>query len=226
VPSDFLMVAQRRWKLRSTTMQRQLSPLTPFEPPATPQGTSLWFESLLRRSQSVVVRAPAYKWLLVGVLFLVASINCADRNAVTALFSLLRSDPGMSDPERAASHLVGAPSLLVFAWSESLLIVFGCALLFFVFRGLSQANTHPLRSGLVDSERRGTAFGFLITLAALSGGLGVQVTGYLKPDFGLGMIFAAISGMVILTVLLLAGWYLMFLDRDCKRQTLQSQVPS
>lgn len=121
---------------------------------------------------------------------------------------------------QAVAHMAGAPLLLAFFWSDSFSKVFGCAVLFFIFRGSSQANSNPLVCELVDSQRRGTAFGFLIMMAALSGGLGVQVTGYFKQDFGLGAIFAAISGMVILTVLLLTVGYLVFLDRDLKRAAI------
>ena len=43
-----------------------------------------------------------YKWLLLAVLFLVASINYADRGVLSAVFPLLSRDLGMSDLGLAA----------------------------------------------------------------------------------------------------------------------------
>jgi MFS family permease len=48
------------------------------------------------------VDVPHYKWLLVAVLFLVASLNYADRGILTAVFPLLSRDLGMSDMALAA----------------------------------------------------------------------------------------------------------------------------
>ena len=57
--------------------------------------------------------SPRYKWILVGVLFLAASLNYADRGALTAVFPLLRKDLGMSDLALAA---IGS----FFLWSYAL----------------------------------------------------------------------------------------------------------
>jgi len=48
------------------------------------------------------VDVPHYKWLLLAVLFLVASLNYADRGILTAVFPLLSRDLGMSDMALAA----------------------------------------------------------------------------------------------------------------------------
>ena len=63
----------------------------------------------------MMIRAdsPRYKWILVGVLFLAASLNYADRGALTAVFPLLRKDLGMSDLALAA---IGS----FFLWSYAL----------------------------------------------------------------------------------------------------------
>jgi MFS family permease len=57
--------------------------------------------------------SPRYKWILVAVLFLAASLNYADRGALTAVFPLLRKDLGMSDMALAA---IGS----FFLWSYAL----------------------------------------------------------------------------------------------------------
>jgi MFS family permease len=63
----------------------------------------------------MMVRAdsPRYKWILVAILFLAASLNYADRGALTAVFPLLRKDLGMSDMALAA---IGS----FFLWSYAL----------------------------------------------------------------------------------------------------------
>lgn len=54
-----------------------------------------------------------YKWLLVLTLFFVSTVNYADRTAITALYSLLRTDLGFTD--------VGLGALgSVFLWSYAL----------------------------------------------------------------------------------------------------------
>jgi MFS family permease len=57
--------------------------------------------------------SPHYKWVLVAILFLAASLNYADRGALTAVFPLLRKDLGMSDMALAA---IGS----FFLWSYAL----------------------------------------------------------------------------------------------------------
>ena len=57
--------------------------------------------------------SPRYKWILVAILFLAASLNYADRGALTAVFPLLRKDLGMSDLALAA---IGS----FFLWSYAL----------------------------------------------------------------------------------------------------------
>ena len=57
--------------------------------------------------------SPRYKWILVAILFLAASLNYADRGALTAVFPLLRKDLGMSDMALAA---IGS----FFLWSYAL----------------------------------------------------------------------------------------------------------
>ena len=63
----------------------------------------------------MMIRAdsPRYKWILVAILFLAASLNYADRGALTAVFPLLRKDLGMSDMALAA---IGS----FFLWSYAL----------------------------------------------------------------------------------------------------------
>ena len=63
----------------------------------------------------MMIRAdsPRYKWILIAVLFLAASLNYADRGALTAVFPLLRKDLGMSDLALAA---IGS----FFLWSYAL----------------------------------------------------------------------------------------------------------
>ena len=51
-----------------------------------------------------------YKWLLVLALFFVSAMNYADRTAITALFTLLKTDLGFTDVGLGA---IGT----VFLWS-------------------------------------------------------------------------------------------------------------
>jgi MFS family permease len=54
-----------------------------------------------------------YKWLLVGLLFVVACLNYADRGSLNAIFPLLRKQLGMSDVSLAATSSI-------FLWSCAL----------------------------------------------------------------------------------------------------------
>ena len=54
-----------------------------------------------------------YKWLLVGMLFVVACLNYADRGSLNAIFPLLRKQLGMSDVSLAATSSI-------FLWSYAL----------------------------------------------------------------------------------------------------------
>ena len=54
--------------------------------------------------------SPLYKWLLVLALFFVSAMNYADRTAITALFTLLKTDLGFTDVGLGA---IGT----VFLWS-------------------------------------------------------------------------------------------------------------
>ncbi|MBM3458819.1 MAG: MFS transporter, partial [Armatimonadetes bacterium] len=119
---------------------------------------------------------------------------------------------------QAAGHLAGAPLLLVFASPAGLPVVVAAGVLFFVFRGSSQANGHPMVCELVGAERWGTGLGTVIMVASVSGGVGVQLSGYLKSSFGLASIFAGASLMVLLNGVILIGGYLLFLERDLKRR--------
>lgn len=56
---------------------------------------------------------PAYKWWLVGLLFVVGALNYADRTAIAAVFPLLRTELGTSDMALAA---IGS----LFLWSYAL----------------------------------------------------------------------------------------------------------
>lgn len=55
-------------------------------------------------------QSPLYKWLLVLTLFLVSTMNYADRTSITALYSLLKTDMGFTDVGLGA---IGS----VFLWS-------------------------------------------------------------------------------------------------------------
>jgi predicted MFS family arabinose efflux permease len=88
--------------------------------------------SAIAARNSVAGDHPAYKWLLVALLFAIGALNYADRTAVAAVFPLLRKDLGTSDLALAAigslflwSYALGSPmaGLLADRFSRSRLIV-------------------------------------------------------------------------------------------------------
>lgn len=68
--------------------------------------TATWKQRLSRR--------PNYKWIVTATLFFIGALNYADRNVITSMFPLLRSELGMSDVA------LGALGTL-FLWSYALL---------------------------------------------------------------------------------------------------------
>jgi MFS family permease len=96
-----------------------------------------------------------YKWFLVGVLFVVACLNYADRGALNAIFPLLRKQLGMSDVSLAAtssfflwSYALCSPfaGYIGDRFSRSAVITWGLAAwsLLMVLTGLAQSESQLL----------------------------------------------------------------------------------
>jgi len=113
-------------------------------------------------------------------------------------------------------NLVAAPLLLVFLRPPNYALVAGSLLFYSLARSLGGANANPLTSVLVKPRMRSTAFGLANMANCLAGGAGVLLAGYLKRDFGLGLIFAGVSCIVIMAEILLLFGYLKFLNKDLK----------
>lgn len=45
----------------------------------------------------VITQSPRYKWILVGMLFVISGLNYADRTALSSVLSVLRADLGLTD---------------------------------------------------------------------------------------------------------------------------------
>jgi MFS family permease len=71
----------------------------------------MWTISVKRRKD--LAASPRYKWISLGLLFVVSALNYADRGAITAVFPLLKSELGMSDVALAATGSL-------FLWSYAL----------------------------------------------------------------------------------------------------------
>jgi MFS family permease len=112
---------------------------------------------------------------------------------------------------------MAAPFLLIFITLPNYALVAACLLFYSLVRGVGGANANPLTCLLVKPRMRSTAFGLANMANCFAGGAGILIAGYLKQDFGLGLIFAAVSGIVTSAGILLLIGYLRFLSMDLQR---------
>ena len=101
----------------------------------------------------------------------------------------------------AVFYLLSAPLLLVFVTNSSMAIVTVAVVLFAFFRAVGAANDSPVLCDMQAPEDRSTAQGLFNMLNALAGGLGIFAAGYLKKDFGLGGVFAGVTGIMMMAAL-------------------------
>ncbi|KPU63686.1 hypothetical protein EP1X_00310 [Thermococcus sp. EP1] len=91
-------------------------------------------------------------------------------------------------------------AMLIFAFSGSLPLIIGGAILFSLGASVSEASTKPLATEI--SKLRGTALGFLESIKDIGQALGPIIVGFL--GFKVGFAFVGIFGMVALVVFITA----------------------
>jgi sugar phosphate permease len=117
----------------------------------------------------------------------------------------------------ALCYLVSAPLTLVFLEKPGLAAVAAAVAASSLLRGLAQANERPIMCEIVPRCFRATAFGVWSTCAAASGSLGIFAAGALKRRFGLDMVFASSSVLLLATCFVLLLGYKVFMARDTAR---------
>ena len=118
----------------------------------------------------------------------------------------------------ALSYAVAAPFLLVFLTQPPLFLLNLCIFGFSFIQRLASCNETPLLCDLLAPRFRSTAIGLMNSANCLAGGAGVLLAGYLKSTYGLAGIFGGISGIVLMSSLLGAIGYKIFLERDLARR--------
>ncbi len=105
-------------------------------------------------------------------------------------------------------YLICAPCLLVFLITGgSMLTVSGAVLSFSLFRSLATSSETPSMCDLVPAGDRSTGQALMNCANTIAGGAGVFIAGYLKADYGLGGVFAGVSGLMFLAAgLVYAAW--------------------
>lgn len=111
---------------------------------------------------------------------------------------------------QGGSYLAAAPFLLFFLNRPGVVLVTLAVSFFSFFRGLGQANENPVVCEVVPVRFRSTALGLMNMSATAAGGVGVLLAGVLKRSWGLGAIFAGLSGLFVL-----AGLALLAAHRWC-----------
>jgi predicted MFS family arabinose efflux permease len=112
---------------------------------------------------------------------------------------------------------ISAPFLLIFITPPNYALIAASLLFYSLVRSLGGANANPLTCILVKPRMRSTAFGLANMANCFAGGAGILVAGYLKRDFGLGLIFAGVSCIITVAGILLLIGYLRFLNTDLQR---------
>ncbi|MBL8231741.1 MAG: MFS transporter [Bryobacterales bacterium] len=118
---------------------------------------------------------------------------------------------------QSSCYLLSAPFLLAFLGKPSVAMLSVAVFCFALLRGLGQANENPLICEVVPERLRSSAIGVTNLFNTLSGGTGVLLAGFLKRDFSLGGIFAAIAVLMLAASALLWFGYRYVLARDLER---------
>jgi predicted MFS family arabinose efflux permease len=106
-------------------------------------------------------------------------------------------------------YIICAPCLLIFLTGQGILAVSLAVVAFSLFRSTATASETPTMCDLVDAGDRSTGQALMNTANTIAGGAGVFVAGYLKADWGLGGVFAGVSGLMFVAVgLVWAAWRL------------------
>lgn len=113
--------------------------------------------------------------------------------------------------------LGAAPTLLVFLYTKSLLLIVLAIMLFAAFQNAGDMNMLPLLRDLAGGEKFAIAIGITNMVNCLAGGLGIFVAGLLKSTMGLKGVFAGCVGFLVFDSLMLFCGYRLFLKRDLEK---------
>jgi len=118
---------------------------------------------------------------------------------------------------KALSYLASGPFLFVFLLAPEFGVVALILALSSVIRSAGVPSEHPIICDVVPPEFRSTAIGLLNTCGTAAGGVGVLLTGLLKEDLGLNVIFGASSFLFIIAGAGLLVAYHVTMPRDLAR---------
>lgn len=119
---------------------------------------------------------------------------------------------------QAICYLIAALLMLAFAAKLGFMFVAAALLGFSILRSFAVVNENPLLCDLLSPNIRSTAIGLMNTANTFAGGLGVFAAGLLKQRFGLSIIFAGVSIILLAAAALNAFGYLFVLRRDLRRR--------
>jgi len=108
---------------------------------------------------------------------------------------------------QGVGYIVSAPFLLAFWWSPGFATTAAIIFLFGLIRSLANSNENPFVCDLLPSGQRSQAIGFMNLSLSLGSGLGVLISGYFKQDFGLPVIFASASVLMLTSGFILICGY-------------------
>lgn len=114
-------------------------------------------------------------------------------------------------------YLLAAPFLLFFLGQPAFPVVAAAIATFSFLRGMGTANDNATQCEVVPARYRSTGVGLMNFVSTAAGGSAVLLAGYLKRDFGLGGIFAGVSGVFLLASAVLFVGYRWFIRRDIAR---------
>jgi predicted MFS family arabinose efflux permease len=122
-------------------------------------------------------------------------------------------------------YCLAAPFLLVFLWRPRFEVLAVCIFACSLLRTFGQINEAPVMCDLFPRHRRALALALMSCCTMIAGGLGVFAAGYLKADFGLGGVFAGVSGAILASGLLSVSGALWFFERDLRRARAAEAEP-
>lgn len=125
---------------------------------------------------------------------------------------------------QAVCYALSAPFLLAFVMNVKLAVLNACIFLFSFIGRVGATNETPLLCDLLAPRLRSTAIGLMNALNCFAGGIGILLAGAFKSAYGLGGIFAGISGIMMLGAVLTGAGYRFFLARDLARRRGESQT--
>ena len=110
------------------------------------------------------------------------------------------------------------PFPLFFAFPSHLFLILLSIFAFTLFRSMGTANATPLYCEVLRRNTWASAFGFVNMVNSIAAGIGVVMAGYFKQYFGLNLVFAAVSGIMLMTVIVLLVGYFSYIRTDLDRQ--------